>query len=375
MLERQERSQQQPRGRQEDDRQRHFGDDHRRAEPGAGFRGRRLRTALLQSIRQVESRGMQCRHEAEDHRRHQRESEREEDNGLVHPHIVDPGQVGGCQRHHSLDEHRREQEARQPGHAGEHAALGEQLPHHTTAAGAERGAERDLARPARGPRQQEVRDVGAPDEPHDAHGAHQHPQGRLEIAGQPLLQRNQADGLQAIFRILPRERVADGPHLRLCAREVCACFQLPDGVIVVIPAVCSDLRRAPRRPEVSGAGITKSWRRHSNNLQRAAVHRELLPDRGFGAAEVRHCPLIPHDGDRRPPRRATGTSPSVSRRPADAVWPKTAKKSAETYRALANMARSPRMTGESSSTGVSAVVHRHLLEHIVVRLPVEKVGT
>ena len=127
------------------------------------------------AIRQVESRGMQCRHEAEDHRRYQRESEREEHNGRVDPHLVDPGQVGGCQRDDSLNEHRREQEARQPGHAAEHAVLGEQLPHHAAAAGTERGAERDLARPARGPRQQEVRDVGAPDEPHDAHGAHQRP--------------------------------------------------------------------------------------------------------------------------------------------------------------------------------------------------------
>ena len=175
MLQRQERSQQQARGRQEDDRQGHLGDDHHRAEPGAGFRSRRFRTALFQPIRQVESRGMQCRHEAEDHRRCQRESEREEHHTRVHPHIVDPGQVGGCQRHHSLDEHRREEDARQPGDASEHAVLGEQLPHHTAAAGTERGAERNLARPARGPRQQKVRDVGAPDEPHDAHGAHQRP--------------------------------------------------------------------------------------------------------------------------------------------------------------------------------------------------------
>jgi hypothetical protein len=175
VLERQKRSQQQTGGRQEDDRQGHFGDDHRRAEPSTGFRGRCLRTILFQAIRQVESRGMQCRHGAEDHRRYQRKSQGEERDGGVHPHLVDPGQVGRCPRDHNLDEHPREQEARQPGHAREHAVLGEQLPHHTTAACAERGAERDLARPARGPRQQEVRDVGAPNEPDDAHGAHQRP--------------------------------------------------------------------------------------------------------------------------------------------------------------------------------------------------------
>ena len=93
------------------------------------------------------------------------------------------------------------------------------MPHDTAAAGAERGAERDLARPARGPRQQEVRDIGAPDEPDDAHGAQQHPQRRLEVAGQPLLQRNHRRTLEAVLGILPRERVANGSHLRLRARE------------------------------------------------------------------------------------------------------------------------------------------------------------
>ena len=68
---------------------------------------------------------------------------------------------------------------------------------------------------------------------HDAHGAHQHPQRRLDVAGQPLLQRNQGHRLQAVLRILPREAVANGPHLRLRAREVHAGLELPDGVVVV----------------------------------------------------------------------------------------------------------------------------------------------
>ena len=144
------------------------------------------------------------------------------------------GRLAGDNATSALHEHRREQETCQPGHAREHTTFGQQLPHHTAPAGAERGAERDLARPARGPRQQEVRDIGAPDEPDDAHGAHQHPQRRLEVAGQPLLQRNQRHGLQAILGILPRERVANGPHLRLRAREVHACLELPDGLVVVV---------------------------------------------------------------------------------------------------------------------------------------------
>ena len=180
---------------------------------------------------------MQGRHEPEEHRRHQREPEREHEDGHVHPHLVDAGQVGGRQRHESPHEHGREQETCQPGHSRQHTTLGEQVPHHTPSAGAERGAERDLARPSCGPREQQVRDVGTRNEPHDAHGGHQHPQGDLETAGEPFLQRNQGDRLLAILRILPRERVANGPHLRLRTREVHASLELSDGLVVVQAAV------------------------------------------------------------------------------------------------------------------------------------------
>ena len=47
----------------------------------------------------------------------------------------------------------------------------------------------------------------------------------LEIAGQPLLQWNERHGLQAILGILLCESVANGPHLRLRAREVHASFE------------------------------------------------------------------------------------------------------------------------------------------------------
>ena len=95
VLERLERSQQQSGGDQQDHRQRDFGHDQRRAEPRADPRSCRLRAALLQRTRQVEPRAMQGRHESEEHRRHQREPEREQEDGHVDPHLVDAGQVGG----------------------------------------------------------------------------------------------------------------------------------------------------------------------------------------------------------------------------------------------------------------------------------------
>ena len=95
VLERLERSHQQPCGRQQDDRQRDFSHDQRRTESSAGARYRPLRAALLQRIRQVKSRRMQGRHEPEDQRRQQREPEREQEDRRVHPHFVDAGQGRG----------------------------------------------------------------------------------------------------------------------------------------------------------------------------------------------------------------------------------------------------------------------------------------
>jgi hypothetical protein len=114
----------------------------------------------------------------------------------------------------SHQQEREEQacEARKP---REHAALGEQLNRHAAPTGPERGTQRDLTGPACGSRQQEVRDVGARDEPHDGDGAHQRPQGRLSIARDPLLQRSERHGLFARFSGCWRARLS--PMVRICA--------------------------------------------------------------------------------------------------------------------------------------------------------------
>jgi hypothetical protein len=122
-----------------------------------------------------------------------------------------------------------------------------------------------------------------------------------------------------------------------------------------------------RRPQVSGAGIAKSWRRHADNLQRGPVHRDLLPDRGLGAAEVRQCPLISHDGD-----LAVTVGQQASRRR------RLAEDRKEVDRDVSGVGKRGAVSDGDrriiGTTGISAVIHRHLLEHVVLRPPVEKVG-
>ena len=69
----------------------------------------------------------------------------------------------------------RQDQPEQRARAGQHDAFGQHLRHQPAAAGAERGADRDLLLPRRGPRQQQVREVGADDQHDHADRAGEHP--------------------------------------------------------------------------------------------------------------------------------------------------------------------------------------------------------
>ncbi len=151
---------------------------------------------------------------------------------------------------------------------------------------------------ARRARKQEVRDIGTRNEPQDAHGAHQDPQRHPDIAGEPVLQRNQDHRLHAILGILARKIVTNSSHPGLGAREGDTRFELPSDVVDVIRAPCLELRRRHVRrwlsgegkPEVRSAGITKSGCRYSDDHRGTILAPERFPDRGLSAAEVCHCP-------------------------------------------------------------------------------------
>ena len=75
--------------------------------------------------------------------------------------------------------------------AGErqHDALGQQLADDAAAAGADRRADRDLAPPAGRAHQQQVRDVRARDQQHEADGAGEHRAASAHVADERFLKR------------------------------------------------------------------------------------------------------------------------------------------------------------------------------------------
>ena len=93
-------------------------------------------------------------------------------------------EVGGDEASSSADAPKARSRPRgAAGEAQEHA-LGQELADEPPAAGPQRGADRDLARARRGAGEQQVGDVGAGDEQHEADRAQQEEESRADVAHQ-----------------------------------------------------------------------------------------------------------------------------------------------------------------------------------------------
>ena len=167
-------------------------------------RRRCLRAALLQRIRQIESRGLQRRHEPEDRRRHQRESSANRARSCRSARRRCAGRSRVTARR-PLHEQRREQEPRQPAPPAS-TQLSVSNCRITRTRPAPSAARSAISRVLPAARASRRFAMFARNEPDDADGAHQCPQRRLEAAGEPLLQRNHGRSLEAVLGIFLRAR-------------------------------------------------------------------------------------------------------------------------------------------------------------------------
>ena len=90
----------------------------------------------------------------------------------------------GMKAMQALRHHRRQPETDEAAGAGEQQALDEELAHELAARGAERQPHGDLALAHEAARDEQVGDVGAGDEQHQADHAHQHDERRREVVAQ-----------------------------------------------------------------------------------------------------------------------------------------------------------------------------------------------
>ena len=172
---------------------------------------------------------MPGRRQPEDQAGDQRHREREDQGRQIDRHLVETREIRRRQREERRHAPARDDGTAEAGGERQHHALGEELADQAAASGADRRAHDDLAAARRGARQQQIGDVGAGDEQHEAHRAEQHEQRLPRRADDGLMERRDAHALVAVAaRVLGGQPGGDAGHLRLGSR----------------PA----MRRSPRRP-------------------------------------------------------------------------------------------------------------------------------
>ena len=156
----QDRTDEQQHGeRRLDDQQRVAKRVRARASEAAGARA----VAAVQRVVQVHARAAQRGREPGQERGRERGDDTARDCPRVDAHGVEPREIGRGHRGRKPYERRRETQSERAADAGEHEAFGEQLPRQTTAAGAERRADGQLALARDAAREKQVRDVRAGD--------------------------------------------------------------------------------------------------------------------------------------------------------------------------------------------------------------------
>ena len=147
----------------------------------------------------------------------EREPEREGEHRHVHADLGDARHVLAEEGDDEASTPRHgEDEPERAAREREHDRLGEELPDDARAARAERRAHRDLLAAPERPREDEVGDVGAGDQQHEADRAEQHEQRRPHVADEVLVERDDrgAPALVVLRDTAPRA----GPRSRSSAR-------------------------------------------------------------------------------------------------------------------------------------------------------------
>ena len=197
--------------------QRDLGGDERAAHPPDPGTAGRAACSFVQHLPQVELRGAQRRRQAENETGADRDREGEPENRRVQSDRKHRRQrIRGQPEQRSKGAPGQEQPDDGPQERQQHA-LGEQLADDARPAGPHGGPDGDLPAAGGRARQQQVRDVGAGDEKHEAHRPEQRPEGGPDVLHQLVLQ---PDHVRAhagvVVRILLLETLRDGDHLGAC---------------------------------------------------------------------------------------------------------------------------------------------------------------
>ena len=311
-----ERAEQQARAGQQHQRQRHFADDERVADPPLGGRRARPSDALFQGVVGVGAREAPRRHEAGEHRRRDGDGACEDEDRRVQRDFAKPRKELGnrCGQQPQAQPPRQQPEE---GAAGrQQQRFGEHLLNDAQPAGAKRGAHRQFARSPERLGEQQVGEVRRSNEDDEDDGAEEEQKWQAHVADDVLVKRHdeRAPSL-VVLRVLPLEPLRDRRHLGLRGVHVDAGTQVADDEVRVI-ASDGALLGCPHEghPEVDVLGKRRALRHDADNGVRLAVEGDGPPDRGRVGAKA--CPpgaFAQQDGARRVGCLIGGTQRSPQR--------------------------------------------------------------
>jgi hypothetical protein len=249
-----------------------------------------------------------------------RHAEREQQHERIDRDFRRARKARGIDANQRLDARARDHEAERATHEREQDAFGQELAQQASASGAERRADRKLAAPCFGAREQQVGQVRARDQQYEADRDLQHPDGAAGAADDFLLHRLHLEDvaksgvrlLRSGVRWRRREDVVRGAdplapvpdecgQLGLRRRLGDAVLQPPDQVEDVIAAILAiGGIQAERQPDLGAVVHHIQARRHdAEHFEPAAVDLDRLSHDGL-ATEGRLPQLVREDRD---PRR------------------------------------------------------------------------
>jgi len=168
------------------ERKRHLRDDERAAD--APVSAGRVSRAMLQVLMRIAARRLQRRHQPASQTDQRRDAPSESEHGAIDADCAGARQARWAERHERAHAEHRHGHADAAAHGGEEQVLGEQLPDEPTAAGAERGTQRELGAPVDTAGEQQVRHVHACDDEHQADRAEDDEERRLDAASEVVVQ-------------------------------------------------------------------------------------------------------------------------------------------------------------------------------------------
>ena len=149
------------------DRERDLAHDERVAQPLTPRTSTRTSGAFLQRLDQVWPGRLDCRDDAEEQAREKGRDERESKDSSVNRQLVEPGQGVRRVRQQHPTRSLGDREAEHATDRREHQCFDDELPDDSSAVGAQRRANRDLALPLGRARKEQARNVAAGDEQHE----------------------------------------------------------------------------------------------------------------------------------------------------------------------------------------------------------------